>query len=79
MFGKKYLRLLRSFRFLDYGLLIQRQMMGFFANYCWVKYASYLLAEKHCNIFHIKVTLHKKMKFSIKSLLSKCDQIRSFL
>ena len=25
------------------------------------------------------LTLHKKMKFSIKDFLSKCDQIRSFL
>ena len=28
---------------------------------------------------HLEITLHKKMKFFIKDLLSKCNQIRSFL
>ena len=32
------------------------------------------------NIDAIKtITLHKKMKFSIKDFFSKCDQIRSFI
>ena len=30
-------------------------------------------------IKHITLSLHKKMKFSIKDFFSKCDQIRSFL
>ena len=30
-------------------------------------------------MLYVLVSLHKKMKFSIKDFFSKCDQIRSFL
>ena len=44
-------------------------------------YQSYLPQNKNSTLEFavLEMSLHKKMKFSIKGFFSKCDQIRSFL
>ena len=38
-----------------------------------------LVPKQYIKVFTSKLTLHKKMKFSIKDFFSKCDYIHSFL